>query len=143
MSERPDWKKPFNVNRAAAQEWTLMWHTATPQDLGDLEKIADDKGIRTIENAVNKYFQDGFKSAKYKFWYFHSEGHTFTKVVVAENKPNYDMILIGEWPALGMVMFREEDENIADIWEDLANQIEEKGREESDNFSGVCTRASR
>ncbi|KAL5514306.1 hypothetical protein ACEPAG_2394 [Sanghuangporus baumii] len=129
MSENADRKKPFNVKRAAAQEWTLTWHTTTPQDLGGLEKIADDKGIRTVENAVNKHFQDGFKSAKYKFWYFHSEGHTFTKVVVAVNMPNYDMVLTGEWPVLGMAMFREEDKYVADIWKDLANQIEEKGRE--------------
>ncbi|KAL5498639.1 hypothetical protein ACEPAH_1994 [Sanghuangporus vaninii] len=128
MLERTDQKKSFNASRAAAKEWTLMWRTATPEDLGDLEKIADDKGIKAVEDAVNKYFQDGFKNAKYKFWYFHSEAHTFTKVIVAENKPNYDMILTGEWPALGMVMFREEDENIAEIWKDLANQIEERGR---------------
>ncbi|KAL5521660.1 hypothetical protein ACEPAF_2408 [Sanghuangporus sanghuang] len=128
MSERTDQKKLFNASREATKEWTLTWRTATPEDLGDLEKIADDKGIKAVEDAVNKYFQDGFKNTKFKFWYFHSEGHTFTKVIVAENKPNYDMILTGEWPALGMVMLREDDENVAEIWKDLANQIEEKGR---------------
>ncbi|OCB91651.1 hypothetical protein A7U60_g1086 [Sanghuangporus baumii] len=128
MSERTDQKKLFNASREATKEWTLTWRTAAPEDLGDLEKIADDKGIKAVEAAMNKYFQDGFKNAKFKFWYFHSEGHTFTKVIVAENKPNYDMILTGEWPALGMVMLREDDENVAEIWKDLANQIEEKGR---------------
>ena len=43
-------KKPFDVGRAAAQEWVLTWRTATPEDLGELEEIADVGGVRAVEN---------------------------------------------------------------------------------------------
>ena len=43
-------KKPFDVNRAAAQEWILTWRTATPEDLGELEEIADVEGVKAVED---------------------------------------------------------------------------------------------
>ena len=56
-------------------------------------------------------------------------GNTFKAdfIVVAEEKPNYDMILMGADPALGMAMFRREHANYAEVWRDLANQVEQKG----------------
>ena len=35
----------------------------------------------SFTSAVNRHFQEGFKNGKYKFWYFHSENHTFIKVI--------------------------------------------------------------
>ncbi|EJD05409.1 uncharacterized protein FOMMEDRAFT_152713 [Fomitiporia mediterranea MF3/22] len=110
-------------------DWQIEWLTATPQNLGSLQSVTDEEGIRRVEEAVNRCFRDGFKSEEYKFWYFYSEGNTFIKVIVSNRKPNYDMILTGELPALGMVMFRAEDTDFGNIWKDLACQIEEKAKQ--------------